>query len=156
MHNNSIEAQRIEAEWLQTPRSIKISNAIALGVGMGLVAGGGIANLAVMIPSMVAACFLIRPTAPLVLAAFIAFGNVSADYMDAGQPVTGSTIPALTTATIYALAGYAAYLGSKRLIRWLQKREKHRLIKFLPVIYLTTYFVLTVIMGALLSPGDVS
>lgn len=83
MQDKSIEARRVEAEWCETPRSVKISNAIALGAGAALVAGGGISSLAVMIPSIVAAYFLARPTAALVLAALVMFGNVSADYMDA-------------------------------------------------------------------------
>ncbi len=156
MQDKSIEARRVEAEWLQTPRSVKISNAIALGVSMGLLHGGGIESLGVMVPSIVAAYFLVRPTVALVLAALVMFGNVSADYMDAGQPVTSSTIPALTTAALYALVGYAAYLGSKRLIRWLQKRDKNRLIRFLPLLYVAAYFTLTVLMAALLSPGGAS
>jgi hypothetical protein len=153
MQKDSGEARRIDAEWLQTPRSVKISNTIALGVGMALLHGGGIESLGMMIPSIVAAYFLARPTVALVLAGLVMFGNVSTAYMDAGQP---NIIPALTAAALYALVGYASYLGSKRLIRWLQKCEKHRLIKFLPVLYITAYFTLTLLLAAMLSPGGAS
>lgn len=156
MQDKSIEARRLETEWLQTPRSVKISNAVALGTAMALVAGGGIESLGVMLPSGIAAYFLMRPTAPLVLAGMIAFGKVSADYMDVGQSSVSATIPALTGAALYVLAGYAAYLGSKRLIRWLQKPEKHWLITFLPVLYLAAYLALSVTLHAILSPGGAS
>ena len=144
MQKDSNEDRQLLAAWAATPISEKISNAMALGCGLALAAGGGISNLVMMLPCILLTIWLARPTATLVLAGFVMFGHLSP------EPNSANVIPALTGAAFCVLCGYLAYLWSKRLVRTIERTAFRRIMWLLPIVYITAYILLTVIFAMVL------
>jgi hypothetical protein len=153
MKFKSIEESRQLVEWSRSNRLTKLCNAIALGLAVALVSGGGIHNLGGAIPIMILAYFLSRPTGPIVLAGFLAFGAWYSEYRGLGASPDRSMLIALAIGSIVSFVGYVGYLNSRKLIQLLDQSKRKYLIGFLPLIYFVAYIVFTLLIAIVLNFG---
>jgi len=130
--------------------AVRISNAVALGLGAGLVFGGGLVNFFLMFVIILLSCFVERPLYPLILLGLLAQGHAYGPLRDMGLEVSSATLKSLTFSLLVVTVGGTAWIGSNKLTTKLRESTSFLSggigLAFLPVLYFFAYLALTVLM----------
>lgn len=132
---------------------VKISNAVALGLGAGLAFGGGVVNIGMMLIVILLGCFMESPLYPLILVGILAFGYSygsieSSSYSNINN---SSLLFASIAIAAAALAWVASSKVTYRLGKGMNSQFNSLMLFSLPIIYVALYLVLTVLLVNLIS-----
>lgn len=132
---------------------VKISNAVALGLGAGLAFGGGVANIGMMLIVILLGSFIVSPLYPLILVGILAFGYSSNSIEASGYSDINNS--SLLFASIAVAAAALAWAASSKVTYRLGKVAKSRLNSLMlfsmPIMYVALYLILTVLLVNLIS-----